>query len=158
MYGLTLWLHSFLRWALLLALLFKLWQAYTGWLQHKEWTPLDKKGNLFVLIFSHLQLVLGLILYLGVSPYGVSAFKGGMKVVMKTRMLRFWAVEHITLMLLSLVFVQVGFSIAKRKEDSPSKHKISAIWFTLALLALLVAIPWPFLSTGAGRPWLRLGW
>lgn len=158
MYTLTLWLHSFLRWALLLALLFKIWQAYSGWFQNKAWTPLDKQGNLLVLIFSHLQLVLGLILYLGLSPYGASSFKNGMKIVMKTRELRFWAVEHIALMLLSLAFVQIGFSIAKRKEESLSQHKISAIWFTVALVALLAAIPWPFLSTGAGRPWLRLGW
>ncbi|MCB9640877.1 MAG: cytochrome B [Myxococcales bacterium] len=156
MYGITLWLHSLLRWALLLVLLFQIGQTFTGWFQKKEWTPLHKRGNLLVLIFSHLQLVLGLALYFGLSPLGSSSFKSGMKVVMKNRLLRFWAVEHITLMLLALVFVQVGFSISKRKEDSLTKHKTSAIWFTVALIAIFLAIPWPFLSTGMGRPWLRI--
>ena len=45
--------------------------------------------------------------------------------------------------------------MAKRAEPV-LKYKWAAIFLGLALLAMLVAIPWPFLAVGSGRPWIRL--
>lgn len=155
MYGLTLFLHSWLRWAILILLLIKLVQAFGGWTQNKAWTPRDKRFNLFTMIAVDLQLVLGLILYFVYSPYGAKAFKLGMKTVMKNKVFRFWAVEHLTLMLVAWVLIHVGYAISKRSDDDKRRHKVTALTYGFALLAILVSIPWPFMKN-VGRNLFKL--
>ena len=154
MYGLVLFVHSWLRWALLVVLVLVLVRAYQGLFQKKPWEKQDKLLHLGLLITSHLQLLLGLWLYFISSPFGSAAFKNGMKTVMKNKLFRFWAVEHLVLMLGALAFVQIGYSLAKRREDAQAKHKAAVIWYTLALVAIFLAIPWPFRAE-IGRLWFR---
>jgi membrane protein DedA with SNARE-associated domain len=156
MYGITLWLHSQLRWVLLIVLLLAIVQSYQGWFGNKPWTDKNKKLNLITLIASHLQLVIGLLLYFALSPIVQSALKN-MKGAMKHKTLRFWAVEHIALMIIALVLIQIGYSKAKRAKEDVQKHKSAALFFTFGLLAILAAIPWPMMAKFAGRPWFRLG-
>lgn len=56
--------------------------------------------------------------------------------------LRFFAIEHVFMMLLALVFVHLGSALAKKADESVGKYRTAAIWFTLTLFLLLVAIPW----------------
>lgn len=153
MYGMTIWLHSNLRWVVLVLLALAAVQAFQGWFGQKEWTGTHKKISLFAMIAADIQLAVGLILYMGVSPT-VSAALKNMKLTMKTRALRFWAVEHIALMLIALALIHIGFARAKRAKEDTQKFKSVAIFFTLALLAIFAAIPWPFMKQIA-RPWFR---
>jgi hypothetical protein len=67
--------------------------------------------------------------------------------------LRFWAVEHIFGMFVAMVLTHVGRARVRRVSNDVKKHKVAAIFFTLALLTILASIPWP--GTVAGRPLLR---
>jgi len=144
-------IHSLLRWVILALILFKLYQAYSGWFGKKEWTPLDKKVSIFSIIAVDTQLLIGLILYFGTGPY-FKMLTSKAKVVMKNGVLRFWAVEHIFMMIIAVILIHVGHALSKRAEDSILKHKKAAIFFTIGLLLMLAAIPWPFMK--AARPLL----
>lgn len=153
MYGPLLTLHSLMRWVALILLVVAAVQAWQAWKGQKPWTPTNKKLSLFSMIAVDIQLLLGIILFLGVSPTIKLAFQN-MKMAMKNRGIRFFLVEHTFLMFVAIVLVHVGFAKAKRLEDDNQKHKAVAIYFTAALVAILIAIPWPFISKIA-RPWFR---
>ena len=94
----------------------------------------------------HLQLVIGLILYLGVSPMmqGILAdFKGSMKV----KDLRFWSVEHIAGMILGIVVAQIGSIKSKKQKGDTGKFRTAFTWFLIGLLLILLMIPSLFWST-----------
>ena len=114
-----------------------------GWLGDKPYRPLDSKLTLFTLIATDLQLLFGLALYFILSPQTSAAF-ANFGAAMKSKPLRFWAVEHITIALVAVMLVHVGRIKARKVEDSRDRHKRIAIYFGLALVAVLVAIPWPF--------------
>ena len=97
---------------------------------------------MFIGLF-HLQVLLGLILYSGVSPL-VRAGMKDMGAAMKDSVLRFWTVEHIVLMLLAVIVAQVSMSLSKRATEDISTFKRAAIGFTLALILMCLGIPWPF--------------
>lgn len=153
MHNTILLLHSWLRWVVLALLVIAILQAFQGWFKQTAWTDQHKRINLFTMIAADVQLLLGLLLYFVSGPWSQSLFSNT-KMVMKTRSLRYFAVEHLFLMLLALVLIHVGYARAKRLTDATQKHKAAALFFLFALIAILASIPWPFLSQ-VGRPWFR---
>ncbi len=151
MYTGLLHTHSLVRWIMLGLLIFTVFRAYNGWKSNRTYTPGDKKLALFTLIFSHVQLLIGFVLYM-VSPMVQSALSdmGG---AMKDRMLRFWAVEHISAMIIAILIITFGHALAKRAKTDSEKFKKVFIYFLAALVLILITIPWPFTQTGAGRGW-----
>ena len=89
----------------------------------------------------HLQALIGLVLYFVFSPITTNAFGGDVS-PMKDAGIRYWAVEHIFMMIVAVVVAQIGRSKAKKKTDSADKFKTQAIFFTIALLLILSRIPW----------------
>ena len=75
---------------------------------------------------------------------------------MKTPQLRFWAVEHLSLMIAAIpVLAHVGRARAKR-AGGVRAHRLTVIFFGLALVAIMLGIPWP--GTEQGRPLVRWPW
>lgn len=140
--------HSLLRYILLAFILLTIFKAFSGWLGKKPYLPGDKKVALFTLISAHLQLVIGLVLYF-VSPT-VKVGLGDMGAAMKDPGLRFWSVEHIGMMLLAIILITVGYSVAKRGKDDEAKHKKIAIFYLIALIIIFVSIPWPWSAISRG--------
>jgi hypothetical protein len=141
-YQILLFVHSWLRWAVLIVAVIAIFNAFGGWLSK---SPFGKKDNALQASFvglMHTQLLIGLILYFFLSPLGSAAFEGGMGAVMKNGALRYWAVEHITVMILAVIVAQVGRSISKKAQTAPKKHRVSAIAFSVALVLMLSRIPW----------------
>jgi hypothetical protein len=149
MYTTILAFHNILRWVVLLAGLFAAVRALQGWLGKRDWTPLDNQAGLIFTISMDVQLLLGLLLYFVLSPITKQAFTN-FGAAMSNSALRFYAVEHFLTMLVAVVLAHVGRSRAKKAIDSTHKHRLAAIFFTLAMLAILAAIPWskPLLPTG----------
>lgn len=89
------------------------------------------------MIFTHLQLLIGISLYFTEGwmslPFGDA---------MKDAATRFWKVEHAFAMLIGIALITIGRIRTKKAEDSLKKYKTSAIFYTLALLIILWAIPW----------------
>lgn len=144
MYNGILHAHSGLRWVALIAILLAIFAAFTNYKTDK-FSKGHKTTYLLALIFTHIQLVLGLFLYF-ISPKVI--FSEG---TMSNDITRFFTVEHIALMLLSIVLITVGYSRSKRAVTIRGKHSAIAIFYTLALIVMLLGIPWPF--RGLGGEW-----
>ena len=153
MYSLVLSLHSLLRWIVLILAVVAVARALVGWLGKKEWARLDDQLGLFLSISIDLQLLLGLLLYIVLSPITRSAIQD-FGAAMSSSAARFWVMEHALGMIVAVVLIHVGRSAARRGQTDASKHRRAAIWFGLAALAILITMPWPFLPYG--RPLLRL--
>lgn len=143
MYPMLVHSHSGLRWAVLLLLLAAIFNAGTKMGGKASYTDKDKKLGLFALIFTHLQLVIGFILYF-ISPKVVS-----MGEAMGDKVLRFYAVEHLTIMIIGIVLITIGYSRAKRSASDAGKFKTTFWFYLLGLLAILAGIPWPFMGYGS---------
>jgi hypothetical protein len=152
MHGFLLVLHSILRWVVLIAGVLTVGQALRGWLGKREWGQLDDRLGLIFTISLDIQLLVGLILYV-VSPLIQAAF-ADFGEAMSATALRFFTIEHTLLMIVAIVVAHVGRSLIKRVEDPVGKHKRASLFFGVAILLVLVAVPWPFRF--ADRPWIRL--
>jgi len=145
-------LHNLTRWAVLLLGGVALIRAARGWVKQTDFTPADARiGALFTIAFD-VQILLGLILYLTRGWGGV--LFGDFGAAMREPALRFFALEHIFLMLVALGIAHMGRTLSRKAPTSLQKHRRAALGFGLALLLTLAAIPWPFFAQG--RPWLRL--
>lgn len=151
MYTGLLHTHSLVRWIMLILLIMTVLRSYNGWKSKRSFTPGDKKLVLFTLIFSHVQLLIGFLLYM-VSPIVNSALSD-MGAAMKDKMMRFYAVEHISIMIVAILLITIGNAMAKRTTNDSDRFKKIFIYFFIGLLLILVSIPWPFQMVGAGRGW-----
>jgi hypothetical protein len=61
--------------------------------------------------------------------------------------------EHLLGMLVAIILVHIGYSYAKRKIPDRVKHTRTVLFYVIALLIILISIPWPFRDIGAGRTW-----
>jgi cell division protein FtsW (lipid II flippase) len=147
MYSILLHAHSGLRWVLLLLLLAAIFNAGTKMGGKKTYTDKDKRLGLFALIFSHLQLLIG------VGLYFLSAKVLPIAEAMGAKSTRFFAVEHLTMMIIGIILITIGYSRAKRKLEDSSKFKTTFWFYLLGLLIILAGIPWPFLYVGFGSGW-----
>jgi hypothetical protein len=148
MYQETLLLHTWVRWAVLITGIVALVRAIVGWSGGRAWTRGDDRSGVWFILALDIQVVVGLLLYFLFSPYTTQALQdfGG---AMGDRVLRFWAVEHAFGMVIGLVLAHVG-RVRVRKADGARKHRTTAIFFGLALIAIIVSIPWP--GTVDSRP------
>lgn len=153
MYLLTLALHSLLRWAALAAGLIAVGRAVAGAHSRRDWTAADEKAGRWFVIALDVQLLLGLALYLRLSPMTQIAFQD-FGAAMGNSALRFWAVEHIVGMVAAVALAHIGRVRLRRAADAARRHRTAAIFFGLALLAVVVTIPWPGMA--AARPLWRL--
>ncbi|HET8865065.1 MAG TPA: cytochrome B [Gracilimonas sp.] len=144
MYTGLLHAHSGLRWIVLVLIVWALFKAISGWSGQKEYQKSDRLSALLALIFTHIQLLIGLVLYF-ISPK--VSFESG---VMESSVLRFYTVEHIAMMIIAIALITIGFSTAKRMDTSLEKHKRVAITYGIGLLIMIASIPWPFRELGAG--------
>jgi hypothetical protein len=150
MYIGLLHLHNLLRWIILLLLLIAILRHLSGMMSKRPISGGDRKIDLFLMISAHTQLVIGLYEWF-VGGFGLkSILNNGFGVVMKNAALRFWAIEHIFGMMVAIIFITIGRGAVKRSSDG-SVHKKAFWFFLLALIIILVTVPWPG-RTGIGRP------
>ena len=137
--------HSGLRWVVLLLLLAAIVNALIKWRSAKPYTGGDRKITLFTMIGAHVQLILGLILYFFLSP--AVQFN---EHTMSDKVLRFYSVEHLAIMLLAIAVITIGYSQAKKKLESAQKFRSVFTYYLIGLILILAGIPWPFRFPGAG--------
>lgn len=134
MYQALLVSHSYLRYVVLILLIVVIITSLIGWVNRKPFTATDNKLGLFLMIFTHIQVVLGLILFF-ISP--AVQFSGES---MKNAEMRHWLVEHNTGMLIAVVLITVARSTSKRMTESVAKHRRLFIFNLIALVIILVMI------------------
>ncbi|MEP7257135.1 MAG: hypothetical protein ABI687_02080 [Flavitalea sp.] len=137
-------LHNILRWVILILLVIALFRHFLGMTGKKPFTAGDKKTGLFLMISAHTQFLIGLYLWF-FGPWGYSVLKNiGMGAAMKDPVFRFWTVEHNTGMLIAIVLITIGRGVSKKNITDAAKHKKSFWFFLIALIVILVSVPWPF--------------
>lgn len=141
MYEALLNTHSYLAYVALAVLFLAVANAILGWTGKKDFTlTKDFRISLFALIFAHLQLLVGLVLFF-VSPKGLNAIQtlgmGGLNSAA-----RLLAVEHPFINIIGLVLITIGWSKHKKILEATRKFKTITIFYGLGLLLLLSRIPW----------------
>ena len=59
---------------------------------------------------------------------------------MGERTMRYFLVEHISMMILAAVFVQLGSTLSKKVDEDEGKHKRAAIWYTIGFVVLMAGL------------------
>ena len=134
-------IHNFDRWAILILGMLALIFAIKGIAQKSQYGKTEDKISLFFMIFCDIQLLLGIILLYS-SGY-IDKIKSGMGEVMKNPIDRFYIVEHGFMMILAWVLVHVGRTAIK-KSPLEKKHQKTLLFYGIALLIILISIPWSF--------------
>jgi ABC-type dipeptide/oligopeptide/nickel transport system permease component len=141
MYKGLLHTHNLFRWLVLIVIVLAIILAVIGWLRKRSWNKTDNITGLILTIFMDIQFLIGIILYAFVSPLTKAAFSD-FGTAMKNSALRFYAVEHILLMVIALVLVHIGRSKSKKAIAPWKKHRAAAIFYGIALVLILAGIPW----------------
>ena len=123
--------HSGWRYVVLIMLLGAIFNALSGYFGKKPYTEGSRKLNVFTLISAHIQLVLGLAAYFINGWYNVSS---------AVAMGRYWKMEHISMMIFAIILITVGNARSKKVDSALMKHRTIALYFTLALIIIIVAI------------------
>jgi hypothetical protein len=132
--------HSLCAYVVLIVLFLSTINALAGFFTKKEFTVKDLRLSLFTLIFSHIQLLLGLLLY-AVTPR-LMAWQMGAKIVMKDSLLRQLLVEHPLMNIIAVTLITIGWVKHKKQTTNHGKFGKIAIFYTIALVCLLSMIPW----------------
>ncbi len=141
MYTGFLHLHNTLRWLILLSLVITLVKYVSGWLANQPWKKTDNILGIVFTSLMDLQLLTGLVLYFFLSPVTKLAMSD-FGAAMKDSGIRFYAVEHFSMMLIAVVLVHIGRAKSKKAKTDLAKFKTATIFYLLALVIILAAIPW----------------
>lgn len=133
-------LHSYWAFLVLLILLVAVVNAIMRNSSNKEFTAKSLRISLFALIVSHIQLLIGFVLYFVSPMFDFWGTMGGK--VMSNSTMRLYLVEHPLINIIAIVLITIGFSKHKKKAESSSKYKTIAIFYGIALILLLTRIPW----------------
>lgn len=128
--------HSGWAYLALLLLVFAVVNSLLGMSSKKEFTAKDRKIALFGLIATHIQLVVGFVLYF-ISPLGSASFGQ-----MKDAALRLTSLEHPLTNIIAIALITIGWSKHKKAANSEAKFKTLTIFYGLGLVLILIRIPW----------------
>jgi uncharacterized protein YacL len=128
--------HSGWAYLVLLLLFIVTVLSLIGWTSKKEFTSTNKKLALFTLIFSHIQLLIGLILWF-ISPLGKAALSN-----MSDASVRLTAMEHPLTNIVAIILITIGWSKHKKLVGGEAIFKNFTLFYGLALLLILSRIPW----------------
>jgi hypothetical protein len=143
MYSFILTTHNITRWGVLLFGLYAITKSVLGLLHKREFTKQANISHAIFVGFCHLQLLLGITLYM-VSPNVDAALGNGFGAAMKDSYSRLIVLEHITINIIAIALIQVGRTLSKRAKDAAVKYRKSLIFFSIGLLLILSRIPWQY--------------
>ena len=127
--------HSGIRWIALILIIFTIYKAFIGIKNAEEYTAKHKMLALGTLISFHLQILIGFSLLFSSDK---TAFFD------MTQPFRFFTIEHHLMMIIAIVLVTMGYSKAKKETSARLKFRKILIFYSVAILITLIAIPWPF--------------
>ncbi|TXE13187.1 hypothetical protein FUA26_05170 [Seonamhaeicola algicola] len=140
MYNTVLNLHSYWAFLVIVVLVIAVVNALIKSAGAKEYSAKDFRISLFTLIISHIQLLIGIVLYFVSPRFQLWGELGGG--VMGNSLARLYLVEHPFVNIIAIALITIGYSKHKKKLTSKGKLKTIAIFYTIALVLLLSRIPW----------------
>ena len=141
MYQVFLHIHTTLRWLILLSMVTTLVKYFVGWFGGQPWKKIDNILGIVFTSLMDLQLLTGLTLYFFLSPITKMAFSD-FGAAMKNDNLRFFAVEHLSVMLIAVVLVHIGRAKSKKAKTDIDKFRTATYFFLIALVIIVATIPW----------------
>lgn len=132
-------LHSGIAYLLLLSLIIVIGLMLVGALSGRDFTEKDRKIAMIAFIFSHIQLLIGLILYF-VSPLGFSLLISGG--AMSDPIARLTALEHPLINIIAIVIISIGYIRAKKITVSKNRFRSIYMTYAIGLVLILSRIPW----------------
>lgn len=147
MYTALLFLHSWIRWLVILSGLAVLGGAVAGVTTRRAWLRVD---DVRIALFTRsldVQFLIGLILYAFLSPVTRSGFEN-LSLTMRDPILRFFVVEHIVGMIVAVALAHVGHARARKATEAAARHRAILVFVGLAMVVMLLSIPWPGMPGG----------
>ncbi len=141
MYPVFLSIHHYLSWGVVLVLILAAGKAWKSLLFKNRWTSTDTILASLLTVGADLQLLLGIVLYAALSPVTRQAFNNFGAAIADPG-IRFFAVEHIAMMVVAVIILYIVKSRVRKAQFNARKHRMSAIWYTVALALVLFSIPW----------------
>ena len=140
MYNILKTVHSYWAFFVLTILFIAILNALIRIISKKSFNSTDLRISLFGLIFSHIQLLIGLILYF-ISPWFDQWSSLGMG-IMKNNESRLYLVEHPITNILAIFFITIGWSLHKKQNESSKKFLRISLFYGFGYILLLSRIPW----------------
>ncbi|MCX6172262.1 MAG: hypothetical protein NT048_05415 [Flavobacterium sp.] len=128
--------HSGWAYLALFLLVVAVINSIIGMSSKKVFTANDRKIALFGLVATHIQLVVGLILYF-ISPLGAASIGQ-----MAESNVRLTWLEHPLINVIAIVLITIGWSKHKKGDTNTAKFKSIALFYFLGLVLILSRIPW----------------
>lgn len=132
-------LHSGIAYLALFALIVVIIYMLIGSLSNREFTEKDRKIGLIAFVLSHIQLLVGLILYF-LSPLGLEMLKSG--TAMSDPAARLIALEHPLINIIAIVLISIGYIRAKKTGASRARFRSIYMMYAIGLVLILSRIPW----------------
>jgi cytochrome bd-type quinol oxidase subunit 2 len=141
-----------MRWLVLASLVYAIFRAYKGYTLDAQFSKTDNAIRHWTATIAHIQLLIGIILYTQ-SPI-IKYFWHNFNEAIYNIDTTFFGLLHIFLMLAAIVLITIGSALSKRKTTDKQKFKTMLVLFSISLVIIFIAIPWPF-SPLANRPYFR---
>ena len=140
MYPSALWLHSWLRWAVLVTGLVAWLRAVGGKTARRPWTPQDELWGLLLTVSVDLQFVVGVVLYIlsPITRLGLRNFAAAMQINASQ-------IENAIGMVVAIALVHIGRVKIRKAADPDRKHRLAMVLYGIALVLMIISIPCPVL-------------
>jgi len=139
-YTTFLTIHSILRWFILLSGIGVLFSCFLGISRKLPFAPLGRRTGLIYVSLIDTQFLLGALIYT-ISPI-VHALWADPSAGMKQHELRFFGVEHTTIMVIALILAHIGAIRSRRAKEALKAYSVALTWYALSLALILLGIPW----------------
>ncbi|PTX09568.1 hypothetical protein [Sphingobacterium faecium] len=153
LYHFLLALHSATRWMIVICLILLLLRSYMGWKKKHQIKLYDFALQTLTLTLLYIQFAVGLTLYFD-SPI-VQYFIENFKDAVKLRQVRFFGMEHITMMTIGIIVFTIGYIKAHKTPSTVAKFRTIFIYTAWAICIIFTSIPWEF-SPLTSRPSFRM--
>ena len=134
-------IHSYWAYLILVVLTLAVLKSFFGYFANKDYDANAFRVSLLTLIVSHIQLLIGILLYFSSMRFGLWSDLGLVE-VMKNADIRLYLIEHPIINILAVVLITMGYSKHKKKLVSKPKYKTIAFFYSIALVLIISRIPW----------------
>jgi hypothetical protein len=120
---------------IILAIITTAW-ALVGWIKDLPCPRSFLRLSWVFIHFLYIQLLTGIALYFFLKPEAV-ANDLSMEEALQQNSLRFWAIEHVSLMLFALIISQVGRLIIKQISSDRKKYRAATLYYGISLMVVM---------------------